>query len=109
MKKLTLLPLIALLFGCSSFNYIYPNQYSEPLKNKCIENLTEVTKKGEKDCAFKAASGVHLAYRMYEIRAEVDLDECKAENQSKEAINLCFENKQKQHYEEYFSSHYLNK
>ena len=109
MKKLYSFILCILISGCSSSNYIYPREYSEALQEKCLEKLTKVSKDDEINCALEAEKNIRLAHIIYEVRAEKDFEKCKEENNSNEAAKLCFEKVQKEHYERYFSSHYLNK
>lgn len=53
-------------------------------------------------CSMKSSLSVNFAYRMYEVRAKQDNDDCLKENDVKASQDACFKEKQNKYYDKYF-------
>lgn len=107
MKKISLVMCFTFLAGCSSLNYISTSEYSNTLTENCIQSLSESKqqdKNSRKNCALQSAQKMHLAYRLYELRAEGDYKKCTEKTTNKEGAAACFSKKQDEYYKKRVSA-----
>ncbi|ASP37618.1 hypothetical protein CHH28_02550 [Bacterioplanes sanyensis] len=102
MKNTILTAMILLLSGCSSLTYIPMDDYTSSLTKECLSMQSPQNEDAQEQCEHEAEYDTRIAERIYELRADKDLQRCRQQHTDEQAIDQCFQQAQTDFYDLYF-------